>query len=31
AEVDTENFGAPVPASTVKSLVAAVANRAAKG
>jgi hypothetical protein len=31
AEVDTENFGAPVPVSTVKSLVAAVANRAAKG
>jgi hypothetical protein len=31
AEVDTENFGAPVPAATVKSLVAAVANRAAKG
>jgi hypothetical protein len=31
AEVDTENVGAPVPASLVQSLVATVANRAAKG
>ena len=31
AEVDTSNIGAPVPASEVKSLVAAVATRAARG
>lgn len=31
AEVDTENVGTPVPASVVQSLVATVANRAAKG
>jgi hypothetical protein len=31
AEVDAENVGSPVPASVVKPLVAAVANRAAKG
>lgn len=31
AETDTENLGAPVPSSIVKSLVAAVATRAAKG
>lgn len=31
AEVDTENVGTPVPASLVKSLVATVATRAAKG
>ena len=31
AEVDAESVGAPVPASLVQSLVATVANRAAKG
>jgi hypothetical protein len=31
AEVDAENVGTPVPASLVQSLVATVANRAAKG
>jgi hypothetical protein len=31
AEIDTENLGAPVPASVVNPLVATVANRAAKG
>jgi len=31
AEVDTENVGAPVPASAVNALVATVATRAAKG
>jgi hypothetical protein len=31
AEVDTENVGTPVPPSLVQSLVATVANRAAKG
>jgi hypothetical protein len=31
AEVDTQNVGEPVPASLVKSLVAKVADRAAKG
>ena len=31
AEIDAENLGAPVPASVVKSLVSAVATRAATG
>jgi len=31
AEVDTENAGAPVPASVVNALVATVATRAANG
>jgi hypothetical protein len=31
AEIDTENIGAPVPASVVNPLVAAMATRAAKG
>jgi hypothetical protein len=31
AEVDTSSLGTPLPASVVKSLVAAVATRAAKG
>ena len=31
AEVDTSNVGAPIPASVARSLVAAVATRAAKG
>ena len=31
AEVDTQNVGKPVPASLLKSLVAKVADRAAKG
>jgi hypothetical protein len=31
AEVDTESLGTPLPASLVKSLVTAVATRAAKG
>ena len=31
AEIDTENLGAPVPASVVNPLVTTVANRAAKG
>ena len=31
AEVDTSSLGRPIPASVVKSLVVAVATRAAKG